>query len=333
MPSESTGPLVSVVVPVYNTAPYLAQCLQSIVAQTWSNWECVVVDNRSTDGGLTIAQEYARQDSRIRVVSADQFRPVAANFNYALGFCDPASTYTKMVLSDDFIFPTCLDEMVRVGERHPSVGVIGAYRLAGDRVLGQGLPYPADRVEGRTLRRMHFLSWIQVFGSQTSVMYRSEAVRRLAPFFDEESLASDRDVCLRILREYDFGFVHQVLTFTRTDNESITSGIVGFKPYGLHSLILLHKYGREVLSPSEYEACWKRAQRDYFRFLGVQALRGREPAFWNYHSRGLEAIGYRLTAQRRARLASVALLDAMGNPKASIERLARRIGSTRRLSI
>lgn len=326
------APLVSVVVPVYNTAPWLAQCLESILAQTLTDWECVVLDNQSSDGSLAIAQDYGRRDPRIRAIAADQFRKQAANFNHALGFIHPASRYVKMVLSDDWIFPTCLEQMVRVGEAHPTVGLISAYMVVGNGVGCVGLPYPSELVSGRTIRRQRFLTGLDVFGTQTSVMYRSAVVRSLQPFFDEQSLSNDRDVCYRILREWDFGFVHQVLSFCRTENESITTGIVGFNPYGLHTLVMLKLYGRDVLDTAEYRRAWDRLADPYFAFLGEAALRGREPEFWAYHTRGLARLGYRLTWGFRMWLAFRALLDLVGNPKRTLERLAgyvrRRLGGT-----
>ena len=59
-------PLVSVLTPVYNCEKYLRTCIESVLAQTYTNWEYVIVNNCSTDGTLAIAQEYAAADSRIR---------------------------------------------------------------------------------------------------------------------------------------------------------------------------------------------------------------------------------------------------------------------------
>ena len=60
-------PLVSVVTPVYNEEKNLAECIESVLAQTYPNWEYVIVNNCSTDRSLQIAESYAAQDKRIRV--------------------------------------------------------------------------------------------------------------------------------------------------------------------------------------------------------------------------------------------------------------------------
>jgi glycosyltransferase involved in cell wall biosynthesis len=65
MPHNS--PAVSVIVPVYNTGKYLRRCLDSILAQTFTDWECLVIDDGSTDASPAICDEYAAADTRFRV--------------------------------------------------------------------------------------------------------------------------------------------------------------------------------------------------------------------------------------------------------------------------
>ena len=59
-------PLVSIITPFYNTEQYIAECIESVLAQTYAHWEYILVNNQSTDASRTIAEQYARKDSRIR---------------------------------------------------------------------------------------------------------------------------------------------------------------------------------------------------------------------------------------------------------------------------
>src|SRR5579862_8074133 len=92
-------PLVSIVTPVYNGAEYLSECIESILAQTYQNWDYTIVDNRSTDRSLEIARRYAQNDSRIRVHSNQEFLSVIANHNAALRQISSNSKYCKLVFA------------------------------------------------------------------------------------------------------------------------------------------------------------------------------------------------------------------------------------------
>ena len=74
-------PLVTVVTPVYNGEKYLAQSIESVLAQTYQNWEYVIVNNCSTDRSRAIAAHYAAKDSRVRIHDNTQFVGVIANYN------------------------------------------------------------------------------------------------------------------------------------------------------------------------------------------------------------------------------------------------------------
>src|SRR6185436_5071933 len=100
MPAQNQ-PLVSVVTPVYNTEKYLAECIESVLAQTYSHWEYIIVNNYSTDRTLEIAQSYADKDHRIRVQTNTQFVDIMTNHNIGVRLISPESKYCKLVCADD----------------------------------------------------------------------------------------------------------------------------------------------------------------------------------------------------------------------------------------
>ncbi len=87
--SMQNQPLVSVVTPVYNGEKYLSECIESVLSQTYQNWEYVIVNNCSDDRTLAIAEEYQRRDSRIRVYSNETLLPIIASHNRAFGLISP----------------------------------------------------------------------------------------------------------------------------------------------------------------------------------------------------------------------------------------------------
>src|SRR5215831_19118689 len=192
-------PLVSIVTPVHNEAEYLSECIESILAQTYQNWDFTIVDNCSTDGSLEVARRYAAKDRRIRVHQNQQFLRVIPNHNVALRQISPESKYCKVVFGDDWIFPDCLEKMVAIGEQYPSVGIVSSYQLHGDKVLSTGLPYNKKVVTGREACREFFLHELVLFGTQNSVLYRSDFVRKRQPFYVEGDMCADFEVCFALL--------------------------------------------------------------------------------------------------------------------------------------
>ena len=205
-------PLVSVVTPFYNTARYLAQCIESVLAQSYSEFEYILMDNCSTDSSGEIAQIYAWRDPRIRLIRCSEFVSQLRNYNRALMEISDASQYCKIVQADDYIFPRCLELMVQAFEQSKSIGLVSSYWLHGDLIAGSGYPYPTPMLPGKECGRWSLRTGSYVFGSQTTVMYRSSLVRERNPFFNESLPHADLDKCMEILACRDFGFVHQVLS-------------------------------------------------------------------------------------------------------------------------
>jgi glycosyltransferase involved in cell wall biosynthesis len=315
-------PLVSVVTPFYNTRDFLSECIESVLCQTYPNWEYILVDNCSTDGSSDIANQYAaRFPDKIRLIRTDSFLSQVQNYNFALSRISPDSKYSKVVQADDWIFPDCLRSMVEVAEAHPNVGIVSAYELEGDHAsLGDGLPYPSPEVSGRDICRLIFLKGKFFFGTPTCLLMRSELVRSRNPFYDERQAPfEDADVCFDALRTWNFGFVHQVLTYSRRDNESILARIRPFEFTRFTRLAELVGHARNYLSEDEYRLCLKGAETSYFYFLGMSALQGKDAEFWKFHRQRLASINYSVNFAFMAKWILVVLFDYIGNPKRTCE--------------
>jgi glycosyltransferase involved in cell wall biosynthesis len=314
-------PLVSVVTPFYNTRSYLAECIESVLRQTYTNWEYVLVDNCSTDGSSEIASEYAaRFPDTIRLIRTDSFLSQVQNYNFALSHISPQSKYCKMVQADDWIFPDCLRSMVEVAEAHPSVGIVSAYELESDHASLGGVPYPSPEVSGREICRLIFLEVKYFFGTPNCLLMRSELVRSRNPFYEERYAPfEDAHACFDALRTWNFGFVHQVLTYSRRNNESILGRIGPFEFTRFTRLEEIVVHGRHFLSEDEYRICLHEAERTYFYFLGMSALRGKGPEFWKFHRERLASINYSLNHAFMTKWILVVLFDHLGNPKRTWE--------------
>ena len=302
-------PFISVVTPVYNGEKYLADCIESVLAQTYQAWEYIIVNNCSSDNTLEIVQNYARQDPRIRVHNNLKFFSAVQNHNIGFGLISPRSKYCKVLHADDWLFPDCLAQMVAVAEENPSVGIVGAYRIDGAKVTLDGLPYPSTVVPGGHICRLTLLDQIYVFGSPTSLLIRADLIRARKEFFDESNFGIhvDTAACYEALQDTDFGFVHQVLTYTRWHNQTETTWCLDLNTYLPGQLACLRKYGPIYLDPEEYKQCLEKLHSRYDRFLIDSLSQKRDERFWDYHKKALEAVGRPLS---RSRLLKTVLSEA-----------------------
>ena len=282
---------VSVITPFYNTAPYLAECIDSVLAQSHGDFEYILCNNHSTDGSDQIAARHAARDRRLRVVSPPAFLDQVPNYNFALRQIAPDTKYVKLVQADDTIFPRCLTEMIALAEAHPSIGVVSAYRMFGAEVQPTGLPHTRTFLTGRDACRVVLADGIYLFGSPTTVLFRADLVRGRAPFYAEGRLFEDAEVCFELLAGCDFGFVHQVLSFTRTENDSLWRGMRGYNGWLLARRNQLAQFGRQYLEPDEFDRLWRTRERHYRSFLAEAWLARRDEGFWKFHAQGLATVG------------------------------------------
>lgn len=320
-------PLVSIVVPVYNNAEHFSRCLESILGQTYRNWDCSVVNNCSTDGSAEIANQYATRDSRVRLINNDKHLHVVANHNWALSHISADSKYCKVVFADDWIFPHCIEQMVLAGERSPSAVIIGAHWLIGadGEVKGSGLPYGTEPLSGRDIGRCYFLDHLDVFGALHNIMLRADVVRARVPFLNESNLHSDHETCLDLMQTGDFTFVHQILTFTRERAGSITSFASRMHSFTGTDLYEAVKYGRSFLDEEQYRRCVKERFDEYYNFLALTAMLGRRDSeFWEFHRRKLAACGLEFSRRQLARAALARIGRAVLHPRETLGKLPRK---------
>jgi glycosyltransferase involved in cell wall biosynthesis len=328
--SGTQRPLVYVLTPVYNGEAYLEECIESVLAQTYPYWEHLILDNQSTDRTQEIARRYAARDHRIRLVRTDRFVDVIENHNTACRSVPAEASYVKFVHADDWLFPACLEEMVRVAEANPSVGLVSAYRLEGTDVTITGLPYEREVFSGSEVCRLCLLHGYPGFGSPSAHLLRAEVVRERDPYFDGARFSTHADSasCYDVLRQWDQGFVHQVLTFTRRHDESVSSGARRLNTSIGAGLRILTTYGPHYLDQAEYAERLDERMRAYYNYLARCMFHWRDNDFWRYHGEMLADAGHRLSY---AGLAWAGIREVMETSPADLVRKARRfVGRTGR---
>jgi len=117
MQSFERVPSVTIGLPVYNGENYLAKTIESVLAQTFGDFEVVICDNASTDRTQTICEEFARQDSRIRYFRNE--RNLGAGPNYDLCYARARGEFFKWAAHDDLLAPTYLEKTVALMAANP----------------------------------------------------------------------------------------------------------------------------------------------------------------------------------------------------------------------
>jgi glycosyltransferase involved in cell wall biosynthesis len=117
-------PKISIVLPTYNGERWLAQSIESVIAQTEKNWELIIVNDCSKDSTLEIAENYARQEQRIRVFSNTANKKLPATLN--IGFASARGKYLTWTSDDNLYKPMALEVMSRYLDENPSTDLVCA---------------------------------------------------------------------------------------------------------------------------------------------------------------------------------------------------------------
>ena len=132
------NPLVSVITPVYNREKYLVRCIESILSQTYENFEFIIVDDNSSDLTVNIIKDYISQDSRIKFLENDKNLGATLSFNRGLDFCQ--GKYVARMDSDDISLSDRFKKQVEVFESWSDLEVLGAGAIfinEGGNIIGK----------------------------------------------------------------------------------------------------------------------------------------------------------------------------------------------------
>ncbi len=151
-------PKVSVIMGIYNGEKTMRRAIDSIIEQTFTDWELVVCDDCSTDKTLEILSEYAEKDERIKVVRNEKNLRLAATLNHCLK--EAKGEYIARMDADDICLPERFEKQVKYLDVHPEMAVVGTgciiFDENGDKLVrGIGCEYPLKKVVNKSTPFMH----------------------------------------------------------------------------------------------------------------------------------------------------------------------------------
>jgi glycosyltransferase involved in cell wall biosynthesis len=195
-------PAVSVCIPVYNGAAFIAAAVESVLAQTFPDFELIVLDNASTDETPNILKRV--KDSRLRIVRHTANIGATANFNAALR--EAHGEWVKILCADDLLYPDCLNQQML------NTGLSGGCRpvllcsardiidAAGHRWVRRGFPGRSGMASGPAAIRRSVRAGTNLFGEPAAVLMHRETALRAGGFDPAWRFCTDLDLWVRILQ-------------------------------------------------------------------------------------------------------------------------------------
>jgi glycosyltransferase involved in cell wall biosynthesis len=255
-----TGARVSICIPTYNGASYLAQCLDSALAQSHADLEILIVDDGSRDETVAIAHEYERRDARVRVVVNAANLGLVGNWNRCLELA--TGTWVKFLFQDDWLEPTCVERMLAAAGNAPMVfcardfvfessspetvqeyaEFVGPTSLAG--MFAETFQLDASDF-CRALARKPLANFL---GEPTSVMLRRDLFTRFGGFDGRYVQLCDFEYSVRVGAQCGMAWVPDVLAHFRVHGSSTTAANQRSKLFAkdvIDPLLLLHDYATE----------------------------------------------------------------------------------------
>lgn len=206
--------MISIVITSYNREKFLAKAIESILAQTYTNFELIIWDDGSTDNSVKVAQKIAANDSRITIRGYRNHQGVSKSVKDAIALT--TGKYIGWVDSDDWIVPECLELLISVLENRPNLGVIYSDYIACDeqeKELGISrsatIPYSKERL------------LLDMMSHHFRLIRRSE-YDRVGGIDTDFKYNYDFQLCLKLSEVTSFEHFPQVLYYRRMHKESIT---------------------------------------------------------------------------------------------------------------
>lgn len=215
MDQEKNKPTVSIILPVYNTAEYLRECIESILRQTYTDFECIIVDDASSDESATIIEYYATIDPRIRFLRNEVNQGIGFTRNRGLEVARGA--YIANFDSDDIAFPEWIETQVSHLENNPTIDIVGANFIFIDkrgRILLQKNNFPEHDHDIKKI-----IPLVCPIANNT-VVIRKKCFDEMGGYRASAHVAEDYDLWMRFREKYVFYNMQKCLVYYRVHGQN-----------------------------------------------------------------------------------------------------------------
>lgn len=206
------APQISIVLPTYNGEEYLSYSIQSILNQTYQDWELIIVNDCSTDQTSSIIEEFSKKDGRIKVITNEYNRKLPKSLN--IGFSQARGKYLTWTSDDNEYYPTALEKMHRFLEENNNVGMVYANCL----VVSEN---KENTYWGNKDATPENLLMTNVCGA--CFLYRKSVAEIIGEYNCNLFLAEDHDYWLRIKLKYKIERIPEELYLYRQHSKNLTN--------------------------------------------------------------------------------------------------------------
>jgi glycosyltransferase involved in cell wall biosynthesis len=212
-------PKVSVLIPTYNYAHFLDETIQSVLDQTFTDFELIIVDNCSTDNTAEVVQKYLA-DTRVLFYRNETNIGLVGNWNKCLEYAK--GEYIKCLCADDKFHPQLLEKFVAVMDQHTELAIVSSYTEIFGRNSRIRKPPFEGQVNGQTARESLIKSsnWLY---APTASMFRKISVEKVGNFNPALYRTTDKEFFLRLLTTGDCYIIPEALSSIRSHSGSATT--------------------------------------------------------------------------------------------------------------
>lgn len=221
-------PKVSVCVPVYNGEKYIEQTIKSVLEQSFTDFELVIIDDASTDKTWEILKNFS--DDRIRLVKNEKNVGMVANWNCCLD--NSKGEYLQILCHDDYLSEDCLEKKVKIFNNHKDISLIfNSTYIVNDnnKIVMKRRPFQSEKLfNGKEIGYRSFTQK-NLYGEPSNVMFKREISKKVGYFDDRLCYAIDWDYWIKLSLMGNVYYIDDFLVYFRVSNTSATSNLLKIK--------------------------------------------------------------------------------------------------------
>ena len=284
-------PKISIIIPVFNTEKYIGKAIESVLSQTYIDFELILVDDASTDNTYSICEEYAKKDKRIRLYKNEKNLGMMPNWNQALKYIN--GKYWAKLDADDWWEENFIQDCYNIISNNENIGMVcGRYIYIdeNDNIIPNTeyqLPNEFKNISTNFIWRVKQGNALfnPALAQQGNGLIRTEIIQKFGTY--TLLPAGDTELYFRIGVHYNIYFLdklyhyHRIWSQNFTRTQVISSGKAEKNLYDVKQVIFKYYYNNQKISKAEYERFTKeniyeynktkiaiyRKQKNYKKFL------------------------------------------------------------------